>query len=76
MTKTNIEHKLNLPLFKQKLGLNLTSYSWKMSSIEQALKQLSQVDDEQVKMMEERVILTDYYDNVIGHGSKKESESS
>jgi len=46
------------------------------SPIEQALKQLSQADDEQVKMMEERVILTDYYDNVIGHGSKKESESS
>jgi hypothetical protein len=46
-----------------------------MSSIEKALNQLSQADDEQVKMMEERVILTDYYDNVIGHGSKKESES-
>lgn len=46
------------------------------SPIELALKQLSQADDEQVKMMEERVILTDYFDNVIGHGSKKESESS
>jgi hypothetical protein len=25
-------------------------------------------------MMEERVIVTDYYDNAIGDGSKKESE--
>jgi len=43
--------------------------------IEKALSQLQKCDDEQVKMMEERVILTDYFDNVIGHGSKKESES-
>jgi hypothetical protein len=42
--------------------------------IEKALSQLKECDDEQVKMMEERVILTDYFDNVIGHGSKKESE--
>ena len=35
---------------------------------------LSSADAEQVRMMEERVILTDYFDNVIGAGSKKDSE--
>jgi isopentenyl-diphosphate delta-isomerase type 1 len=35
---------------------------------------LSGADAEQVRMMEERVILTDYFDNSIGAGSKKESE--
>lgn len=39
-------------------------------------KLLAEADEEQRKMMEERVILTDYYDNEIGHGSKKESEFS
>jgi hypothetical protein len=36
--------------------------------------QLAKADEEQVRMMEERVILTDYYDNCIGDGSKKDSE--
>jgi hypothetical protein len=36
---------------------------------------LAGADEDQVRMMEERVIVTDYYDNAIGHGSKKESES-
>lgn len=35
---------------------------------------LASADDDQVRMMEERVILTDYYDNPIGNGSKKDSE--
>lgn len=35
---------------------------------------LSSADDEQVRMMEEQVILTDYYDRPIGAGSKKDSE--
>jgi hypothetical protein len=34
---------------------------------------LAGADDEQVRLMEERVIVTDYYDNCIGAGSKKES---
>ena len=36
---------------------------------------LSQADADQVAMMEERVILTDYFDRPIGAGSKKESAS-
>lgn len=36
---------------------------------------LSQADDAQRAMMEERVILTDYYDNPTGSGSKTESAS-
>ncbi len=31
-------------------------------------------DEDQIRMMEERVILTDYYDRVLGSASKKESE--
>ena len=34
---------------------------------------LSAVDEQQRAMMEERVIVTDYYDNPLGSGSKKES---
>ena len=34
---------------------------------------LSRADDEQRRMMDERVILTDYYDRPIGAGSKRES---
>ena len=34
---------------------------------------LSSADDDQKRMMEERVILTDYNDKVIGSGSKTES---
>jgi len=37
---------------------------------------LSQADDAQRAMMEERVILTDYYENPTGSGSKTESASS
>jgi len=39
-----------------------------------AAAQLASADAEQRAMMEERVILTDYYDNPIGDGSKTESE--
>jgi hypothetical protein len=35
---------------------------------------LKEADDEQVRMMEERVILVDYNDKAVGSGSKKESE--
>lgn len=35
---------------------------------------LAGADAEQVRMMEERVIVTDYFDNCIGAGSKKDSE--
>jgi len=35
---------------------------------------LKEADDEQVRMMEERVILVDHNDKAIGSGSKKESE--
>ena len=34
--------------------------------------QLKAADPDQVKMMEERVIVTDYFDNAIGHDSKKD----
>ena len=34
---------------------------------------LAQADDEQRTMMEERVIITDYYDTPIDSGSKKDS---
>jgi hypothetical protein len=34
---------------------------------------LSAVDEQQRAMMEERVIVTDYFDNPLGSGSKKES---
>jgi hypothetical protein len=33
---------------------------------------LTAFDEDQVKMMEERVILVDENDNVLGHASKKE----
>jgi len=36
--------------------------------------QLASADPDQVKMMEERVIVTDYYDNAIGHDSEKDCE--
>jgi hypothetical protein len=36
---------------------------------------LEGADEDQVRMMEERIILTDYFDNPIGAGSKKDSES-
>jgi hypothetical protein len=36
---------------------------------------LMEADRDQVAMLEERVILTDYFDNAIGSGSKKESTS-
>ena len=39
-------------------------------------RSLSTADDEQRRLMEERVIVTDYYDNPIGAGSKKESASA
>ena len=35
---------------------------------------LAEADVDQVRMMEERVICTDYFDNCVGAGSKKESE--
>lgn len=36
---------------------------------------LSAADEDQVRMMEERVILVDYEDNVIGDASKKDCTS-
>ena len=39
-----------------------------------AERDLSGADEEQIRMMDERVIVTDYFDRVIGNGSKKESK--
>ena len=39
-------------------------------------RELDNADAAQRSMMDERVIVTDYYDNPVSSGSKKESEST
>lgn len=48
-----------------------------MASVEQlASAALSGADEAQVRMMDERVIMTDYFDRPIGAGTKKDSAFS
>ena len=49
---------------------------WTINECLQLERELDNADAAQRSMMDERVIVTDYYDNPVSSGSKKESEST